>query len=341
MKRRDFVIAGSSVSLGSTVASNKPSLAIQFEIAKPSDVPINKVNSLYVDFSTIKIVPQSLSRSTSLTLNIKLNVENIGSESVSVDIPVKNTIRRSDISSDLPLVIDGIDTSQEIINGEIEIIALHPDLESNKEFRRKFTLSESLLDKLNLYLPFSEGNGSETSDPINDTKQTINGATWTTNTTVGKYAMKFANVGDYVNVNRSNLDPPATVGAWIYVSQSADQFGKVALKLLDGNDYSVRIDQYEQTGVFGFTEYGVEDYKFSTSTVLDRWFHATWVFDNSETRLYIDGNLSDTNPNVGKLPLSKVGQKLNGRIGEITVYNRRLLEQEIEALAGGNSLLNI
>ena len=64
--------------------------------------------------------------------------------------------------------------------------------------------------------------------------------------------------------------------------------------LLAGSQGEIKIDQWENTGKVGLTEYGVADYAFNYSAPLDEWVQLTIVSDNRGTSLYVNGEFMET-----------------------------------------------
>ena len=75
---------------------------------------------------------------------------------------------------------------------------------------------------------------------------------------------------------------------------------------------------------------------------INHWYHIVYVFNNGENKIYVDGQLKGTSSsnsiNIGNgrdLYFGKFSDywfPLDGSLDDIRIYNRVLLESEIQAL---------
>lgn len=85
------------------------------------------------------------------------------------------------------------------------------------------------------------------------------------------------------------------------------------------------------------------DYKSPNGTVIPNiWQHYAWIYDGSSVKLYLNGNLvggiaasgtitmTDIAFSIGKSPLSSFNFYYNGRIDEVSVWNKALTTTELQ-----------
>ncbi|MHC4397336.1 MAG: LamG-like jellyroll fold domain-containing protein [Planctomycetota bacterium] len=64
--------------------------------------------------------------------------------------------------------------------------------------------------------------------------------------------------------------------------------------ILESSNYSLKLEQYNNTNKVGFTKYGVADYTFNYEAPIGSWVHLAFVATETEIKLYADGALMDT-----------------------------------------------
>ena len=104
----------------------------------------------------------------------------------------------------------------------------------------------------------------------------------------------------------------------------------------------IKIDQWENTGKVGLTEYGVADYAFNYSAPLDEWVQLTIVSDNRGTSLYVNGEFMETIQARINGPAARIGANTGddlrsrglyrGFLDELKIFERSLTDEEIAAL---------
>ena len=92
---------------------------------------------------------------------------------------------------------------------------------------------------------------------------------------------------------------------------------------------ALRLDQWNNTGQVGFTEFGVADYLFDSgySAPLDEFVHLTFVGDPLDgVTLFVNGEESGENPNFVPLHLFEIGgpDAANMILDELVVFDRAL-----------------
>lgn len=163
-----------------------------------------------------------------------------------------------------------------------------------------------------------------------------NGTTFN-NGILGEQAGQFsANDNDYIDLGAGSISPPWTACAWFNLADN----GESNTAFLDfGENYSIRYEQFENTEKYAVTEYGVDDYTFSKSSIWNEWTFVVWLGTSSSTELYVNGQHSGSIGTSINCPLQEIGQgdsssdgSPDGKIQNIRVYNHNLTKQEIQYL---------
>jgi len=189
-------------------------------------------------------------------------------------------------------------------------------------------------------------------------------------TTEGKIngALDFDGVDDYVEIpDDPSLDitDEITLMAWVYpenwdhdgysAASSGDKTSENAIitKANDNDvgDWNLHYKWNDDDGRFGFrfelnggdtTAHGINIFEETPSTELNTWYHVAGVYDGSQVKLYINGELVesadyalaiDTNDfplRIGKqLWWSDIYSMWDGKIDEVKIYNCALTDEEI------------
>jgi|GEM_PF-4400081 len=197
------------------------------------------------------------------------------------------------------------------------------------------------------YWKFDEGSGTTAADSSgNGNTGAINGSvTWTP----GKFgnALNFDGVSNYVdcgNASSLNLNPPLTYEAWIY-PKSFDSAGVLYFMTKGVADNNCGIG----FGIMGTSDasnkgklflYNGSAVVYSTTPLsINNWYHVVTTNDGTTTRLYINGVLNNSSPQIIKNCVSYnfwIGDRstypafhFNGTIDEARVYSRALSADEI------------
>ncbi|MCA9216422.1 MAG: VPDSG-CTERM sorting domain-containing protein [Planctomycetales bacterium] len=111
-----------------------------------------------------------------------------------------------------------------------------------------------------------------------------------------------------------------------------------------GASAGLKLDQWNNTGKFGATAFGVADFTFGTDYVLNSDTQIAYVMDGSSTSFYVNGALAETQPGVSFALSGLTGlghaynhsnggsvDALNGTILGVAVYDSAL---SADAVAG-------
>ena len=213
---------------------------------------------------------------------------------------------------------------------------------------RYFIVNQTVLDaNTDLAWDMEEGSGSTITDNTGSYAGTLSGGvTWTEgNRGTG---LDFDGTG-YVDLGIAGTSQNWTISAWVNSRESKDDNAV----LISGPEGDLKINQWNNTGKVGFTEYGVEDYLFDYSVPLGEWVQLTFVSDSRGTSLYVNGKYRETNTARINMPAARIAANarggagswgfFNGRMDELKIYSRPLSDEEIKALyveSTGNLALN-
>lgn len=213
------------------------------------------------------------------------------------------------------------------------------------------TIPKSLRDGLVCEL-LMNGNANDTSG--NGNNGTVNGATLTTDM-LGRAnrAYDFDGSNDYVSVPSSSdlqLTTVFTINMWIYRDSDNGTYERFLSKGTTGYDYWFQIQNVDVLQI-GFRNSGESYYLNSISTIsTGQWYNIVGIFDGTEFKIYINGNLdnsgysSSSNPsgqsaqtstedlNFGRLYAGVWYYNFNGKIALTRIYNRALTQAEIQQL---------
>ena len=135
-------------------------------------------------------------------------------------------------------------------------------------------------------------------------------------------ALRFNGTNSQMQIGKSELSPPWTAEFWV---NRQDAPGYSAALLSDTN-YALKLEQFNYTRKVGFTRFNVADYVFNYSAPTNKWVHLAFVCDTN-TRLYVNGVLTDQNTATISLPMDQLGwdahsgDYCNGLLDEVRVWN--------------------
>jgi len=222
-------------------------------------------------------------------------------------------------------------------NSEIEIYMYYgnPTVASGSDASATFI---RVIDGLVGSWHLDEGSGDIAHDTSgNDYHGTIYGAKWVD----GKFgkALEFDGVDDYVDLGPGSRYNSANGAfeAWVLADVLGDDD-----RLIEDRDGA---PEYMQGGSwnagtisFYITDNHVDAGGLSTGV----WYHVVFVWGSEGMKLYINGELKDTDPYTGSWESSKnmeiagdggfANQRWNGKVDEVRFYNRILTPEEISDL---------
>ncbi|MEN6347530.1 MAG: LamG domain-containing protein [Armatimonadia bacterium] len=199
----------------------------------------------------------------------------------------------------------------------------------------------STLDGLVGYWPLDEGQGDQVTNVVGERGNlfgstgngTLRQATWGTGKLGG--ALHFSKGGRGVLIGQMReleCDQAVTVAAWVSL-EDAQQTGFV---LNRERGYRLGLDPQGR----GQVRFQLAlDGKWAGNWLLSRsrlqpgrWYHLAAVYDGTQRRIYLDGQLDAGAPATGTISrgdLVTVGQDFSGLIDEVRVWNRALSQEEL------------
>ncbi|MHC4644454.1 MAG: InlB B-repeat-containing protein [Planctomycetota bacterium] len=157
----------------------------------------------------------------------------------------------------------------------------------------------------------------------------VNGPTWTTGRLGG--ALRFDGTNPYVDTGAQDVAPPWSASLWVKREDSLNS----NTALLDSSNYSLKLEQYPNLNKVGFTAYGVADYAFDYEAPEGTWVHLVFAGTSTETKLYVNGALTDAIAVSISCPMSQISstsKAVKGTLDEVRIYGRALGIDEITEL---------
>ena len=165
----------------------------------------------------------------------------------------------------------------------------------------------------------------------------------------GTRAYSFDGVDDYIDVDNGITCGGHSVACWIYADTTS-----LRMRFIDSYDRSVsttlpqNVIQHEaNTGIRAFSQISGNAIGSFTSINASQWYHIVSVLDGSDLRFYIDGSLVDTvaytpTPDVDWVRIgarNNGGERVDGRMDDIRIFDRALTTSEITHLASKRGVL--
>jgi len=193
-------------------------------------------------------------------------------------------------------------------------------------------------------LHFDEGSGNtahDTSGEGND-GTIYGGANWTD----GKFgkALEFDGSDDYVNCGNDEslqLNESWSISLWFLVESFPDHaLGVIEKNWANAKSFAMWIHQTDKLlafDVYRSDKTRVNAHTSSNLISLDKWYHTTVVYDGTNIKLYVNGNLEATSSpgEIGKLDTANLiigyamsGEKFIGLIDEVLILNGTSLSAE-------------
>jgi hypothetical protein len=204
-------------------------------------------------------------------------------------------------------------------------------------------------------------NGNANDESGNGNNGTVNGAILTSdrNGNVNS-AYYFDGVNDFIQIsNNPSLEPSnsITIAAWVFIETNpSDNFPAIISK--EAGIYPGYVSYALICGNAGLNQLGDPGMQVTTNTVgyhwtgvtgaslLNQWVFVTGVYNGSYMNIYHNGNLATSIPVSGTIQYqnylltiarsmansTSVFSYFNGKIDDISIYNRALSQQEITSL---------
>ena len=250
--------------------------------------------------------------------------------------------------------------SNEFWKGKLDDVRIYNRALDASEIAQLHTLTEgshcvqtdTLCTGLVGYWQFDEDSGTVAADSSgtgNDgTLMSMDPATdWVPGNIAG--ALDFDGSNDYVQIpDNANLSigDEFTIAAWVWAnSEGFQNFDTVAVKTGTSFNFDYYFGTYNDKLTFLFY-YGANIEGFDTPTLnlqVTTWYHIAVTFDTAanEVRFYLNGSVVDVqstsnNPvaTTGDLQISGTGERWNGKLDDVRIYNRALDASEIAQLYG-------
>ena len=145
-------------------------------------------------------------------------------------------------------------------------------------------------------------------------------------------AVEFDGSSGQIVLNGSGVQPPWTAIFW---AKRTDTGGTIqpSAALIDDRiapvSSSLRLEQWQNSGVAGISHYGVGDFYYTYAPPGDTWVQLVYVGFSNRTDLYVNGTLTDSSPNGIQLPRRKIGSStttdyLKAQLDEVSLFNKAL-----------------
>lgn len=211
---------------------------------------------------------------------------------------------------------------------------------NSQSFAVLTTLNPGDLDQVGLYhLDETAGTTAADSSPYANHGTLFNGAAWTTGKIGG--ALDLDGVNDYATLPPNMINPAETTSgfsaaAWVKLRASSG-----AVQLILQQDGATGRIWLNRRGDGALETYLGGIATISTGTIpVGVWTHVAVTYDGTNVRLWLNGNLEATNAVTAEAATDRLivgadktfGQLWNGQIDELTIYNRKLPQPDIEDL---------
>jgi len=141
-----------------------------------------------------------------------------------------------------------------------------------------------------------------------------------------------------IALNGGSVNPPWTAVFWARRTDPMQPSAALIDDRIGPVSASLRLEQWQNTGKVGITRYGgFGDIAYNYTAPSGDWVQLVFVGRTNGTDLYVNGALTDTNPNSMPLPRRKIAAStasdyLKGDLDEISLYNTALSADAIVGL---------
>ncbi len=166
---------------------------------------------------------------------------------------------------------------------------------------------------------------------------------------VGTAALDFDGMNDHASVpDAPSLNPSnaMTIATWIRADNWLGGHRRIVQKGLNGQQYTLG----EQDKVLKFQVSNV-GFVFTTLPSTGMWHHVVATYDGASMSIYVDGALAASNGARGAIPISTdplmigtrtansaAGERFDGRLDDLRLYNRAISFAEVRSLFGLTSV---
>jgi hexosaminidase len=160
---------------------------------------------------------------------------------------------------------------------------------------------------------------------------TVTGTTTFTPGAVGT-AATFDGSASPITTGAPNLAQPWSVGVWVDPT-AANTSGVI----MSGADMALKVQQYNNTGAAGVTQYHVADYATDYQPALNTWTYLTFVDDGTRINVYANGAPVGTIPVSLTLDRASIGSPGGGdasreKLDELSIFSAPLSADQVAAL---------
>jgi hypothetical protein len=143
----------------------------------------------------------------------------------------------------------------------------------------------------------------------------------------------FTGNGESFDIGYPNIPPPWTAAFW--VNAQTPPTGSAVL--MSSPTTALKLDQWDNTLMVGFTAYGIADYVFNyEAPTNDTWVNLVFVGTGTSTLLYANGFLQDSNPASITLPMTSIGNPtgdfVSAGVDEVATFGTALLDGQVRTL---------
>lgn len=353
MRRRKFLLAsGSAVLGGSTLLFQNPTVALDFTISGVPKVNPSDVNTIAIEFETFNLKSNYIddSQDADVTISLTVGDRDPATETTKVSLVNGQSTDVDDIREATPVVKQEINTTDDIIIGEVIVSVNHPDVSDS--FKQTFSIAssdtavQSIVAESDLvgWWTLNEYNGDALDYSGNNNDGSLNGGV--TQGVAGRQgitAYSFDGGNDYVDVSSSDIlgTSPYSISCWFKYDSSGtlietntgsgSQISKIAV-----GEGSVIFDHWNGDGRNSAT----------VEVSNGEWYHVLGYWTGSENVIVLNGGekvssvsensspyrtANDVYIGTNDVPDNK-GNYFEGIIQDVRIYNRALSQSKANVI---------
>ena len=144
MKRRNFIASSGGVIMVSLDSIERPTIAVSLTLNDIDNKNPQEIDSMSTEFSKLEIVPKYINSEKNITVSATLEVTDgtkSWTDTDSADISSYKNNRAKTVSSKVRPVVENIDTTDSVLDGEVVVEVDHSDL-SKQTYRQSFSISK-------------------------------------------------------------------------------------------------------------------------------------------------------------------------------------------------------